>query len=274
MRHILAVGLALAVALVLVSVAAGGGGATFADPTEGTAGSADIQSVSVTNNPSSHTITFSVQLSNMPELTEDNAAVEIYVDADKNAATGGNGLECVIGVSDKGWYFVGWDGTKFSQVTGLGLFVTYKDGLFTTVMPVGACNLSSAIAFWVSSYRGPDLDNPVEDDAPDTGVYDYTLSTAAPAVKTSALAVTAAPHSGQQFMVTAFEVDFTDGTFTDVYGLTCTAMLAGRKLPGSGTGGCAFAVPKKSHGKKLVVTATGKASSGQKYRTRSTYVVR
>jgi mevalonate kinase len=36
--------------------------------------------------------------------------------------------------------------------------------------------------------------------------------------------------------------------------LSCAAKLAGKKLKGSGAGGCSWLIPKKTHGKKLVVT--------------------
>jgi hypothetical protein len=37
---------------------------------------------------------------------------------------------------------------------------------------------------------------------------------------------------------------------------TCTAALGARKLPGGGTGGCTFRIPKKARGKRLVVHLT------------------
>lgn len=274
MRQAVSFAVAVAAALALVTAASAGGGASFTDPTEGTPGSADIQTVTVQNNPSAHTVTFGVQISNMSTLDEEGAAIEIYVDADRNAATGEHGVECVLGLAKEGWYFLQWDGTKLSD-NGLQLYpVTYNNGLLSMTMDQGACNLSPTFSFWVSSYRGPDPQNPVEDDAPDSGLYTYTLSTVAPTVEEAGFAVNGAPRSGQMFLVEAFGLMFSDGTSAAVLGLSCHATLAGRRLVGAGSGGCMFNIPRHSHGKKLVVTATGSVQSGRKYSHRATYVVR
>lgn len=274
MRRALSLTAAFVAALALVTAASAGGGATFTDPTEGTAGSADIQTVTVQNNPSAHTVTFGVQVSNMPTITEDGAAIEIYIDADQNATTGEHGIECMLGLSKGGWYFLQWDGTKLSD-NGLQLYpVTYNDGLLSMTMDQGSCSLSRTFSFWVSSYRGPDPQNPVEDDAPDSGLYSYTLSTVAPTPKKQVFVVNGAPRSGQSFLIEWSYILFSDGSSANLDGLSCHATLGGRRLAGAGSGGCMFAVPKHSHGKKLVVTATGSVQSGKKYTYRSTYVVR
>src|SRR5205823_1574521 len=85
MRGLLgAVAAAFALVLVVAGAAGAGSGATWTDGTAETAGSADISTVSVDNQPGIHAITFKVQVANMPDITEDNAAVEIYLDADDN----------------------------------------------------------------------------------------------------------------------------------------------------------------------------------------------
>lgn len=252
-------------------------GASFQDTVGENPAAADISTISVANDPAASTVTFKVQITNMPDITEDNAAVELYLDGDNNGTTGKNGIDCVVGIDKDGWYFLKWDGTQFSQVTGLGLDVTYDKGLWTSTMHVSDCSLQPTFGFWLSSYRGADPNNPVTDEAPDGDtLYSYTLTTAsaaAPTVKGTAVTVSGPPKAGTPFTVVAFSVVLSDGSSLDLSGTTCTATLGGAKLRGTGHGGCRFAIPKNAHGKKLVVHVSGKAA-GVTVRKTVTYRVR
>jgi hypothetical protein len=152
----------------------------------------------------------------MPNLTEDYATIEIYIDADNNAATGNEkGFECLFGLDKGGWYFGAWDGSKYDRnsADAMAFRVTYLNGFLSGTMDAGECNLTNHIGFAVASYRGSDPENPIIDTAPDSGLYDYVLSTAAPAAQRFAIATsTPQPHSSSIFMVTAFGATFTDGT--------------------------------------------------------------
>jgi hypothetical protein len=61
---------------------------TFTDTAGENPAAADINTVTVANNPTTETVSFKVQVANMPTLTEDNAAIEIYIDSDNNVSTG------------------------------------------------------------------------------------------------------------------------------------------------------------------------------------------
>ena len=171
-------------------------------------------------------------------------------------------------------FFGEWNGSSYEEAPG-GLHVTYDNGLLTIMFDQSECNLSPTFVFWVTSFRGPDPNNPVTDDAPDgNDVFTYGMSTVAPAAKTSAVVTSGAPRSGRSFMVTGLGVLFADGTSRNMVGLNCTATLAGKRLRGSGTGGCLFALPKKAKHEKLVVRVSGEAANGAAYRKTVSYVVR
>lgn len=238
---------------------------SFQDTVGENPAAADISTISVSNDATAQTVTFKVQITNMPAI-EDNAAVEIYLDGDNNGSTGKDGIDCVVGIQKDGWYVLKWDGAQFSQVTGLGLAESYDNGLWTSTMHVSDCTLASTFGFWLSSFRGPDPTNPVTDEAPDgSTLYSYTQTAAAPAatptVEGTSVTVSAPPRAGKTFTVTAFSVVLTDGTSVDLSSTTCSATLGGAKLRGTGRGGCRFAVPKKARGKKLVVHVSGKAAN-------------
>jgi hypothetical protein len=247
---------------------------TFTDTAGENPAAADINTVTVANNPTTETVSFKVQIANMPTLTEDNAAIEIYMDSDNNLSTGQQGVDCIFGVANTGWYFLEWDGTKYTQVTGLGLSVSYDGGLMSMTMSQGDCNIGSAFSFWVTSYRGPDPNNPVTDDAPDgDALYSYTLVSAPPTLSSETVVVNAKPRTSATFMVTGFTVSFSDGTSRYLLGVKCTATLGGRRIAGGGVGGCSFLIPKHAKGKRLVVHVSGKSPTAV-YRKTVTYTVR
>jgi hypothetical protein len=270
---------ALALRLVLAGSAGAGSGASWTDGSTEAAGSADISTVSVDNQPGAHTITFKVQIANMPTITEDNAAVGIYLDADDNAQTGDQaGFECVFGLDNGGWYFGTWNGSSFadSGADESAFHVTYENGLMTMTTDTGECNLGPKIAFFVLSFRGADPQNPVTDAAPDNDVYEYTLSTTPPTATSFAVqSFPAHPRHGAAFMVSAFGARFSDGTAAAFVGMHCTATLAGHHLAGHGIGGCTFTVPKPAKGKRLAVVVAGKGrTTGAAYHHTFVYTVR
>lgn len=229
---------------------------TFTDTVNENPAAADISQVVIGNDPVAKTITLSVQVTNLPAMTEDNAAIEAYFDADNNTATGKSGVDCFFGLDKAGWYFFKWDGAQFTQTTGLGLPVSYNNGLMKVVFQTSDCSFGTSFSFWVTSFRGADPQNPVTDDAPDgTAVYSYT-QTAAPATPTAvgtAVTTSGPAKAGHKFSVTAFSVKLSDGTSVDLPGRKCTATLGGVHLKGSGAGGCTFLLPTKAKGKTLVV---------------------
>jgi len=264
----------------LVFAGAASADTTFTDATGENAAAADISTVTVSNDPAAKTITFKEQITNMPTLTEDNAAIEIYFDADHNVTTGRNvgvGVDCYFGVDKDGFYFMKWDGTKFTQVTGLGLLVSYANGLLSVTLHESDCSFGPTFDFWSTSYRGPDINNPVLDDAPDgSGVYAYTLATAPvakpPVVRGTTVTATVA-KAGAKFRVGPFQVKLSDGTMLNATGVKCTATLGGAKLKGAGAGGCTFALPKTAKKKRLVVKVSG-VYNGATLSKSVTYIVK
>jgi hypothetical protein len=248
---------------------------SFTDPTGEAAGSADVSTVAVSNDPGSSTITFAVQ-TNMTTV-ETNADVGVVVDADRNPATGGlgGGIDYWFGVESGGAYFTKWDGSKFVDSPITDAVVGYSNGLL--VFRVGAADLGNPTAFnfAVLTFRGPDPNNPIIDQAPDSGLWSYTMTTAppptttttpppppAPVTVTSVSAVYAgAPTHGKTFRVTGLAVDLSNGTEVKATSLKCSATLGGAHLAGTGAGGCTFHLPAKAKGKKLSVKVTGKYKS-------------
>lgn len=246
---------------------------TYNDSTGETANSADISTVAVSNNPTAGTITFAVT-TNMPTM-ETNAEIDILVDSDSNASTGGNGFDHVFGLDTGGWFFATWNGSTFADDANVNdLQVTYVNGVLTITMAAADLGSPTAFNFAVVSFRGPDPNNPVTDQAPDSGVWTYQMTQPAPTppptptptptpspakvVSVGASFAPAAPVHGKTFRVTGFTVDLSTGIETKATGLKCTATLGGKHLAGTGTGGCTFHLKATAKGKRLVVKVTGK----------------
>jgi hypothetical protein len=254
---------------------------TYTDPTGEDAASADIGSIVVSNDPGAHTITFKVQITNMPAL-EDNAEVDLLVDSDRNATTGASGFDYAFFVDKGGWGFSKWDATtsQFVDVPEVtSLPVNFNNGLLTVTFHEPDLAVTTGFDFAVLTYRGPDPAAPATDQAPNSApIYTYALAAApaAPAtatVKGTSVSVSAKPVAGKKFTVSSFNVDLTDGTSIELPGKKCTATLGGAKLKGSGAGGCTFALPKTAKGKKLSVKVSAKTSTVTLSKT-ITYVVK
>jgi hypothetical protein len=225
------------------------------------AASADVTTIAVTNSAAAKTLTFKVQIGNMPTL-EDNALVAVFIDSDRNVATGDSGFDYAFLADKTGFELDKWDGTQYAAVNPFTAAVSYNAGLFTAVFDPAAFGAPKAFDFAVVTFRGPDPNNPAVDVAPDgSGIYTYTPVVAAPVVKPSvkgsSVTVTPVPKAGKRIHVGPLAVKLSDGTSVSTTGSKCTATVGGAKLKGTGAGGCTFTLPQKAKGKKLVVTVSG-----------------
>jgi len=225
------------------------------------AASADVTSIAVANSPAAKTLTFKVQIGNMPTL-EDNALVAVFIDSDRNVATGDSGFDYAFLADNTGYEFDKWDGTQYAAVDPFTAQVSYSTGLFTASLDPAAFGAPKAFDFAIVTFRGPDPDNPAVDVAPDgSGIYTYTPVAGArvvkPSVKGSTVTVTPVPKAGKRVHVGPLAVKLTDGTSVSATGSKCTATVGGSKLKGSGAGGCTFMLPQTAKGKKLVVAVSG-----------------
>ncbi len=167
-------------ALVLATPAAAD--TTYADTTGENPAAADIGTIVVSNDPAAQTVTFKVQILNMPTV-EANAEIDVLVDADRNPTTGESGFDDDFFLGDGGWGFDRWDGTQFQDAPEVAsLPVTYGAGLLVVTMPLSVLGgvTTGSFDFAVLTFRG-DPSAPVTDQAPDAAPpYTYTLAAPPP----------------------------------------------------------------------------------------------
>jgi hypothetical protein len=150
------------------------------------------------------------------------------------------------------------------------------NGLLSVVFHEADIAAVQAFSFGVITFRGADPANPAIDSG---GQWTYTLATA-PVVKPKPVTVTSTsvvaaspPKAGASFRVAGYAVNLSDGSLVDATAVRCTATLGGKKITGTGAGGCTFKLPKTAKKKRLVVKVSG-VYNGARISKTVTYVVR
>jgi hypothetical protein len=245
---------------------------TFADSTGEDPGAPDITSVVVSNDDSG-LITFQINVSNRPTLTQDMLFL-IFLDTDSNPATGDNqadgadyALQLVPGFAD----LFKWNGSDYDAAPSQSSVVFSYASTGPTIK-VSAADLGGikAFNFSVAAVSGVTVDatgNPVftsahSDSAPDPGhgMYAYKVLTA---VKLTVVSFeTSTAKAGKSFAASigATEND-TNGPIKNGT-VTCHATLGGRPLAPDGRGVvnglaiCDWKLPKTARGKRFAGTVT------------------
>jgi len=248
-------GLAAAAAVVLALVLAPLGGAATSGPAEYTdpAGDAksapDVTKVDVTLDPASGALRFIVDLAADDQLAG-GAAIVIPLDTDRNAGTGDpTGAEYLVAVFADVAGILKWNGSEMAPFNHQPVVVTKSAREVT--FGLCACDLGTqAFDFAVVGIRGSDIDV-----APDNGGT-YPIPEQTVTIKSFVyIPKPLFPKAGKRFTLKPLGIRLAETNEVVVPdSLSCTAKLAGKRLKGSGAGGCSWVIPKTTRGKKLVVT--------------------
>lgn len=244
------------------------------DPTGDSNGAPDITRVSVANSNAGDLL-FLVQVANRTDVVA-NDLVAIFIDSDQNGETGerseDGGIDYVIFIhgTDRQIALLRWNGADFDPVETTSLRGVWDDGYVVSVNRAELGN-ASAVRFYAQTLLENGTDDQ-SDSAPDGVYHDYTL--APPHVE----AITprwapAAPRAGGTFRLNAVQLRFETDERAAAATFTCRATLAGKRLRGTGRGGCTFKLAKTAKGKRLVVTITA-APTGGKAQTFRAYTFR
>jgi hypothetical protein len=248
-----------AVLLAALVLAPGASPGTYADKSGDSGSAGDLTGVAVAADKASGQMIFRIVGSNLS--TSSNDLTILFIDSDANPATGQVnllGADYVFAVDDTSYEFDHWTGTDWAESPDTTVRVTGGgSGLMISVNRSELGN-TSTINFWARSVNMVDKKS---DDAPDDGVYNYSIDANGPDIQSVDLktAPAAGPAHGKKFVVTPTGLKLPAGgpiadQPPDSY--SCTAKLGQRALRGSGTGACTFALPKKSRGKQLRLSVT------------------
>jgi hypothetical protein len=246
----------------------------YPDPAGDSPGGADITSVTVSNVAATGTVEFSVHVTNNQieaELRRGEVSFDVFIDADRNAATGDpHGFDAEVS-SDTGVSH--WNGTQMSPVSGV-FFSGFSSDSFDESVSRQLILLKRAnqsFRFVVVSHRTTSTGD-IVDTAPNHGYYSYTLAGAPPPprVVSTGVAVTVTPAAGQLFQVGEFSAGLANNTTAPIKDERCAASIAGTPIAGTGAGHCSFLLPSDASGKQLVVIVSGHYR-GHRYKKRLTY---
>jgi hypothetical protein len=256
--RLLVIALVAATAVLALAGSAGANG-RYADKTGDSGSAPDISGAEVSAD-SAGQLTFHVSAANLAG----DVGVGLFVDSDANPATGnaaGEGVDYffIVLPSERVFDFGRWNGGDWDFSTPSST-VRVSSGSSGITVSVNRSELSntSQVNFWAMTLVG-DGGAGKMDVAPDDGLWNYDLAAGGPDIREIVVQTTPAsgPRAGKKFAVAVTglrlpQTDTSEAAQPESY--SCTATLAGRKLAGTGTGGCTFAIPKKkTRGKMLTV---------------------
>lgn len=244
------------------------------DPTGDSNGAPDITRVTVANTIGGDLL-FVIQVANRTDIVA-NDLVVIGMDSDQNGQTGesnGDGgidYAILINGTTREIFLLRWNGSDYEGVTSTSLKGAWVDGYVASINRAELGN-TSALNFYVETGLLDGTDEQI-DDTP-AGLYHvYTLST--PHVgKIAPRWAPAAPRAGARFRLNSVQLTFETEETAAASTFTCRATLAGKRLRGTGAGGCTFKLAKTAKGKRFVITITATPTGG-KAETFKPYVFR
>lgn len=251
-------------ALILVPSALSRAGPLYPDPAGDSGSAADITGVTVLGNKRNGQFLFGVSGSNLS--ASPGQVTFLAIDSDANPDTGSsdwNGADYGFAVDDSGYDFVHWNGSDWVEAPFTTVHVCCAHGGSVMTFSVNRSELgnTSEFNFEASSLNS---DTKATDDAPDDGMYNYSLAAGGPDIQAITLETTpsAGPKAGRPFVVTPIGLKLPPSGASipllphpDSY--RCRATINGRALRGTGTGGCDVHIKKKkTRDKKLRVVVT------------------
>ena len=273
MRSRIGVLLALAALLVAVPAALGGSARTvansktFNDSIGEDAAAPDITSVAVSNDDAGN-ITFQINISNRPALTQD-MYVLVFIDTDQSLVTGDVnflGAEYAIDLEQGAVGLFQWNGSDFVFAPAQ-TSLTYAYGPTGATIHISAADLGKTKAFnfgviaasgvTVDANGNPNFDNVHQDNAPDIGhgFFPYQVLTK---IVLSVTAFSTSPkpaRAGRPFSVSLAANENDTGGPVESGTVSCAATLAGRRVAAvshvlaNGVATCVWRIPKTAKGR-------------------------
>ena len=234
--------------------------ARTADAPGDSGGAPDITGVTVANDLSGN-ILFVVQVGNREGFVA-NDVVVIYLDTDRNIATGApaTGADYLIGIDAAvpAIAFAKWSGTEFEDIATTTLRGGWSGG-YAALINRSDLGGTTAFDFQVLTLLGTGDDF---DRAPESDFGTYTIAPPHIASIVPRFSPTA-PRGGATFRLQSVALTYESEEKGVAASFTCRATLAGKRVKGTGPGGCTFKLPKTAKGKQLVVTVTATPAGGK-----------
>lgn len=244
--------------------------AEFADTRGDGGGAPDILNVSVTNDARGDIRFLVFVLGNIAPPAD--ASVTLVLDTDRNESTGSDGFDYAFQFYARtNQHAVGrWDGTQFAVVDAPTSAVEWTP--LTATFRINRSDLggTNGFDFWVRTTGGPPGSNQL-DDAPDDGVWSYTLA-APPQIAKLTYPSALKPRVGKVLDARGARLQLSDGSTVAPETLTCR-LTAGRTVLKPLRGGCRWRIAKALKGRTLTLALVANYG-GAELRTTRRLVVR
>jgi hypothetical protein len=280
MRSRPAVLLLLALLLVVAPAALGGStgaaanSATFTDSVGEDANAPDITSVAVSNDDAGN-ITFTINISNRPELTPDMFLL-MFLDTDRNAATGDPdllGSDYAIQLVPGSVDLFQWNGSDYIHSDSqASLTFVYGTAGATIHISAADLNKTKGFNFGVIAVSGltfdatgnANFDNIHRDAAPDAGhgFWSYQVLTKLVLTVTAFTTSPKPAKAGRTFSVSIAATENDTGGPVQAGTVACVASLAGKRVAAfkhvvaNGVGTCVWRIPRTAKGRIMRGTIT------------------
>lgn len=219
--------------------------------------------VAAVSNTTTGVVRFSVRYSNRETFGPDDI-LSIFLDVDRNAATGDEGgMDYVVQVH----------GTEpvvakllrsgqFQVVDAPSLRTDWQEGTQEVELSMADVGGSTAFRFFLFTFVNGVTT--VFDESPDgSGLWDYTLRT--PHIKDLRTDLQPqTPRAGRRLQVSNVTAALESGETVAADRVTCRATLGGKALHGAGAGGCSLALPRAAKGKALRLTVAARVGDQTK----------
>jgi hypothetical protein len=253
--------LAAAVALVLVPAASSQGGPPYADASGDSSSAGDLNGLTVVGDKASGQIIFRISGTNLS--TSPSMLTLLFIDSDANPATGNQGwagADYVFAVDDSTYDFEHWNGSDWVGTPYSTVRVT--GGGSNVMISVNRSELGNTPEFNFTA-RTVNTDTDATDDAPELGMFNYSLDAGGPDIQSVMLQTrpSSGPKAGKPFVIEPLGLKLPpDGApisvlpHPDTY--SCRATIGGHAVVGKGVGGCTLRIAKNTRGKSLRVMVT------------------
>jgi hypothetical protein len=247
---------------------------TFTDSVGEDANAPDITTVGVSNDDAGN-ITFTINISNRPALTQDMYLL-VFLDTDRNAATGfadalgsDYAIQLVPGAVD----LFQWNGSDFVHAAAQSS-LTYVYGTAGATVHISAADLNKTkgFNFGVAAVSGvtfdaagnPNFDTTHQDNAPDLGhgFWSYQVLTKIVLTVTAFSTSPKPAKAGRKFSVSMAATENDTAGPVQAGTVACVASLAGKRVAAvshvvaNGVATCVWRIPKTAKGRLMRGTIT------------------
>lgn len=232
------------------------------DPAGDSNGAPDITRVTVANSLDG-LLLFVIQVGNRDAIVA-NDRVSLLIDSDQNAQTGAQtgGIDFIIRIDGTAQQIVlaRWNGTAFEFAAVTSLRGGWGPGYVVGINRAELGN-TTGFDFLVLTSLADGAENQV-DFAPESEDGRYTVSAPHIASITPRFPPVT-PTAGRTLRLNGVQLTFETEETAAAASFSCRATLAGKRLRGTGPGGCTFKLPKTAKRKQLVITVTATPAGGR-----------